>query len=74
MARLGVQPSFDQILQQRLAGRRVLGRSFAQSQRVFFAVHVDPDRGQHNVFGEMHCVDQQRDQLQPAQIASHEFG
>jgi hypothetical protein len=69
-----IQPTFDQIFQQRLAGRSVLGRSFSQSQRVFGAIHGDPDRRQHHVPGEVHSVDQQRHQLEPAQIALHQFG
>ena len=71
---MGLSPSFDQIFQQRLAGSRVLGRAFAQSQRMFFAIDIDADCSQHHMLGEVHSVDQQRHQPEPTQIALHQFG
>jgi hypothetical protein len=41
---------------------------------MFGAIHVDPDRREHHLLGEVNSVDQQRHQLEPAQIASHQFG
>jgi len=69
-----MEPSFDQIFQQRLARSCVFGRAFPQAQGVFFAAAIDAHRGQHHVLGEVHPVDQQRDQLEPTQLASHQFG
>jgi hypothetical protein len=33
---------------------------------MFGAIDVDPNPRQHHVFSEVHAVDEQRDQLEPA--------
>jgi len=68
---LGFEPALDQIFQQRFARRSVLGRAFAQPQWVFGTLNVDPDGGQHHMFGEMHSVNQQCYQLELPKIAPH---
>lgn len=66
---LRVKPALDQVCEQRLACGGVFGGSFAQPQYVFFAVAIDPDRGQHHMLGEVHPVDHHREQFQGAKLA-----
>src|SRR5262249_12246137 len=53
-AALGRQPALDQIGQQGLARRRILGRTFAQPQRVFLTACINPNRGQHHMVSEVY--------------------
>ena len=42
-------------------------------KRMFFSTLVDADGCEHDMVGEVHTVGHQRHQLQPAQIALHQF-
>jgi len=59
--------------EQGLNRRRVLGCSFAQAQHLLAATLIDPHRRQHHVLAEVHPVDQQRNQGEPAKLAAHQF-
>jgi hypothetical protein len=65
--------SFRQIFGQRLGRGGVLGRTLPKPQWMFDPIHVDAHHRQHQVLGEVHAVEQQLDQLELAQIASHQF-
>ena len=73
-ARLGSEPALGQIGQQGPYGRGVLGRALAQPQHVLVAVLIDAHCRQHHMLAEVHPVDQQRDHVELAQIAAHQFG
>ena len=59
---VGIEPALDQVGEQGLNRRRVLGRPFAQPQHMLAATLIDPHRRQHHVLAEVHPVDHQRDQ------------
>jgi hypothetical protein len=63
---IGIKPALDQVSQQRLAGRGVLGGAFPQPQYVLLAVALDADRRQDDMLGEVHSIDHQGDQRKPA--------
>jgi hypothetical protein len=63
---IGIEPALDQVSQQRLASRGVLGGSFPQPQDMLLAVARDADCRQHDMLGKVHAIDHQSDECKPA--------
>ena len=69
-----VEPTLDEIIDQRLDGRGVLRRALDERQRVLVTHAIDADgRHQHQTIADMKPVDLDREQVGAREIAGHEL-
>ncbi len=62
---LGIQATFDQIVQQRLHHGGIFGGTLQQAKRVFDTAAIDADRGkQGQLIADVHAVDLDRQQIE----------
>ena len=63
------EPALDQIIDQRLDGRGVFGRSLGKAERMLVALRVDTDRcNQDQIFVHMNAIDLDHEQIEAGEI------
>ena len=69
-----IKPALDQVVDERLDHRRVLGRTLDKPQRVLHPVAIDPDRcHKHEVVDDVDAVDLYNQNVQAREIRCHPF-
>ena len=67
-----VEPALDQIIDQRLDGRGVFGRSLGKAERMLVALRVDTDRcNQDRIFVHVNAIDLDHQQIEAGEIGCH---
>ena len=70
-----IETALDEIVEERLDRRSVLGGPFDDRERVLVTVAVDADRGdQHQIVADMQAIDLNDEQVELRQVGSHEGG
>src|SRR5207247_612587 len=67
-----VEPALDQIIDQRLDGRGVFGRSLGKAERMLVALRVNTDRcNQDQIFVHVNAIDLDHQQIEAGEIGCH---
>ena len=74
-ADLGIEPAFDQVVDERLHDGGVLGGAFDKAKRMLVALSIDPERGhQDQVVADVQAVDLDDQKIQLGQVRGHPLG